>query len=94
VQNAKTKMLYGYLIIREEHRLRVVENRVLRRICGRKRDEKIGRQRKLNNEELRNLHPSPNTSRMILTMRMRWSGHVACMGEDGIQDFGRRAWSK
>jgi hypothetical protein len=68
----------------------VVENRVLRRIYGRKRDKKIGRYRKLNNEELHNLYPSPNIIRMILTSRMRWAGHVARMREGCIQDSGGR----
>jgi hypothetical protein len=71
-------VLYGcetwYLILREEHRLRVFENRVLRRICGPKRDDVTGDWRKLHNEELHNLYSSPNIIRMIKSRRMRWQG--------------------
>jgi hypothetical protein len=77
-------VLYGCeawsLTLREEHRLRVFENRVVRRIFGLKRDEMIGR-RKLHNEELYNLYDSPSIIRMIKSSRMRWAGHVAGMGE-------------
>jgi hypothetical protein len=68
------------LILREEHSLRVFENRVLRRIFGPKRDKVTGDWRKLNNEELHNLYSSPNIIRMIKSKRMRWAGHVARMG--------------
>jgi hypothetical protein len=57
------------LTLREEHRLRVFENRVLRRIFGLKRDEVIGGWRKLHNEEFRNLYSSPNVVRMIKSRR-------------------------
>jgi hypothetical protein len=61
--------LYGCevwsLIVREKHRLRVFENRVLRKIFGPKRDELMGDWRKLHNEELHNLYSSPNVTRMI-----------------------------
>jgi hypothetical protein len=67
------------LTLREEHRLRVFENRVLRRIFGPKRDEVRGEWRKLHNEELHNLYSSPNIIRMIKSRRMRWAGHVARM---------------
>jgi hypothetical protein len=60
----------------EEHRLRVFENRVLRRIFGPKRDELTGGWRKLHHEELRNLYFSPNIIGMIKPKRMRWVGHV------------------
>jgi hypothetical protein len=62
-------------------RLRVFENRVLRRIFGHKRDEVMGEWRKLNNEELNGLFFSPNIVWVIKLRRMRWAGHVACMGE-------------
>jgi hypothetical protein len=67
-----------YLILREEHTLRVFENRVLRRIFGPKRDEVTGGWGKLHNEELHNMY-SPNIIRMIKSRRMRWRGHVAGM---------------
>jgi hypothetical protein len=60
------------LTLRVRHRLRVFENRVLRRICGPKRDEVIGGWRKLHNEELHNLYCSPNIIRKITQSRMRW----------------------
>jgi hypothetical protein len=59
----------------------VFENRVLRRIFGPKRDEVIGGWRKLLIEELHNLYFLPSIIRMIKSMRMRWSGHVARIGE-------------
>jgi hypothetical protein len=64
------------LAIREEHRLRVVENRVLRRIFGPKRDEVTGEWRKLHKEELHDLYSSPSILRMSKSKRMRWEGHV------------------
>jgi hypothetical protein len=64
----------------EEHRLKVFENRVLRRIFGPKREED-GSLRKLHNDELHSLYSSPNIVRAIKSRRMRWAGHVACMGE-------------
>jgi hypothetical protein len=69
------------LTLREEHRLRVFENKVLRRIFGPKRDEMTGGWRKLHNEELRDLYSSPSIIRIIKSRRMRWAGHVARMGE-------------
>jgi hypothetical protein len=58
------------LTLREENRLRVFENRVLRRTFGRKRDEVTGGWRKLHNQELHNLYSSPNIIRMIKSRRM------------------------
>jgi hypothetical protein len=78
-------VLYGYetwsLTLREEHRLRVFENRVLRRIFGPKRDEVTVEWRKLQSEELHNLYLSPDI-RQVKSRRMRWAGHVARMGEN------------
>ena len=78
-------VLYGCetwsLTLREEHRLRVFENRVLRRIFGPKREGVTGEWRKLHNEELNSLYSSPNIVRVIKSRRMRWAGHVARMGE-------------
>jgi hypothetical protein len=79
-------VLYGRetwsLTLREEHRLRVFENRVLRIIFGPKRDEVTGEWRKLHNEELHNLYSSPDIIRQVKSRRMRWAGHVARMGEE------------
>jgi len=69
------------LTLREEHRLRVFENRVLRRVFGPKRDEVTGEWRKLHNEDLNDLYYSLNIVRVIKSRRMRWVGHVAHMGE-------------
>jgi len=78
-------VLYGCetwsLTLREERKLRVFENRVLRRIFGPKRDEVIGKWRKLHNEDLNDLYSSPNIFRVIKSRRMKWAGHVTCMGE-------------
>jgi hypothetical protein len=68
------------VMLKEEHKLRVFENRILRRIFGPKRDEVIGEWRKLHNEELHNLYSSPDIIRQVKSRRMRWAGHVACMG--------------
>jgi len=78
-------VLYGcetwYLTLREERRLRVFENRVLRRIFGPKRDEVTGEWRKLYNEELSDLYSLPNIVRVVKSRRIRWAGHVTRMGE-------------
>jgi hypothetical protein len=68
-----------FLIIREEHKLRVSENRVLRRIFGQKSDEVTGGYRKLHNEELHNLHYFPGIIRTIKSRMIGWAGHVARM---------------
>jgi hypothetical protein len=68
------------LTLREEHRLKVFENKMLRRIFGPKRDEVPEGWIKLHNEGLHNLNSSPNIIRMI-RLRMRWAGHVARMGK-------------
>jgi len=65
----------------EERRLRVFENRMLRRIFGPKRDAVTGEWRKLHNEELNDLYCSPNIVRVIKSRRKRWAGHVARMAE-------------
>jgi hypothetical protein len=67
--------------LREERRLRVFENRVLRTVFGSRRNEVTGDWRKLHNEELHNLYLSPNIIRLIKSRRMRWTGHVARMEE-------------
>jgi hypothetical protein len=67
--------------LREECRLRVFENRVLRRIFGPKRDEITGEWRRLHNKELYAVYSSPNIIRVIKTRRLRWAGHMARMGE-------------
>jgi len=78
-------VLYGCetwsLILREERRLRVFENRVLRRIYGPKRDDVTGEWRKLHNEELNDLYCSSNIVQVIKSRRIRWAGYAACMGE-------------
>jgi hypothetical protein len=78
-------ILYGCetwsLTLREEHKPRVFENRVLRRIFGPNWDEVTGGWRKLHNEELYNLYSSRSIIRIIKSRRMRWAGHVARMGE-------------
>jgi hypothetical protein len=77
-------VLYGCetwsLTLRKEHRLRVFENRVLRRIFGPKRDEVTGGWRKLHNEKLHDLYSSPGIVKVIKARRMRWAGHVAHKG--------------
>jgi hypothetical protein len=78
-------VLYGCetwsLTLKEERRLRVFENRVLRRIFGSKRDEVTREWRKFNIDKLNVLYSSPNIVRAIKSRRMRWAGHVARMGE-------------
>jgi hypothetical protein len=77
--------LYGCetwsLILQEEQRLRMFENRILRRIFGPKRMEAAGSRRRLHNEELHNLYTSQNIIRVIKPRRVRWVEHVVHIGE-------------
>jgi hypothetical protein len=79
-------VLYGCetwsLSLREEHRLRVFENRVLRMIFGPKRDEVTREWKRLHNEECNDLYSSPNIIWVIKSRRMRWAGHVVRMVEE------------
>jgi hypothetical protein len=75
------------LTLREEHRLRVFEIRVLRRIFGLKRNEVMGDWRKLHNEEFHNLYSLPNIIRTIKSRKMRLEGHVARMGEEKCMSY-------
>jgi hypothetical protein len=80
-------VLYGcetwYLTLRDEHELRVFENRVLRRIFGPKRDEVTGEWRKMHNKELHDFYSSSSIIRIIKSRRMRWAGHIARMERRG-----------
>jgi hypothetical protein len=67
--------------LREEHGLTFIENRMVRKTFGPKREED-GSWRKLHNDELDGLYSSPNIVRLIKSRRMRWAGHVARMGEE------------
>jgi hypothetical protein len=81
-------LLYGretwFLTLREEHRLRVFENRALRGIFWPKRGEVTWGWRKIHNEEFHTLYSSPDIITMIKPRRMRWEGHVAQMGRRGL----------
>ena len=78
-------VLYGCetwsLTLREERRLRVFKNMVLRRVFGPKRDEVTGEWRKLHKEALRDFYSLLNIVQVVKSRRMRWAGHVARMGE-------------
>jgi hypothetical protein len=69
------------LALREQHRLSVFENRVLRRIFGLRRDEVTGEWRKLHNKELHDFYSLPSILRIMKSRRMSWAGHIARMGE-------------
>ena len=82
------------LTLREELRLRVFGNRVLRRIFGPKRDDVTKDWRKLHNEDFNDLF-SPNIVRVIKSRLIRWAGHVARMGEERcIEGFGGETGGK
>jgi hypothetical protein len=93
-------VLYGCetwsVTLRDEHRLRVFGNRVLKRMFGRKMDEVTGQWRKLHDGKLHNLYSSPYIIRQIKSSRMRWAGHMARMGEGRIvyRVFGGKARRK
>jgi hypothetical protein len=72
------------LTLKEEHKLRVCENRVLRRIFRQRRNEVTGGWRGLHNEEVHNLYSAPSIIRMIKSLRMRWERQVTRMGLKGI----------
>ena len=76
------------MTLQEERKLRMLENKVTRRIFGPRRDEVTGEWRRLHNEELSDLYSSPNIVRVIKSRRMSWSGHLARMGEErGVYRF-------
>jgi hypothetical protein len=81
-------VLYGCetwsLTLKEERRIRVFKNWMLRRVFGHKRDEVTGEWRKLHNEQIRNFYSLPNIVRVVKSRRMRWAGYVARMGEGKI----------
>ena len=85
IQNYNFPVLYGCetwsLTLREEHRLKVFENRMLMRIFGPRRDEVTREWRKLHDEKLNDMYSSPSIVWVIQSRRMRWVGHVARMGE-------------
>jgi hypothetical protein len=80
---------------REEHRVSVFENTVLRNIVGPKRDEVTGEYRRLRNEELNNLHSSPNIVRVTKSRKIRWARHVALLGRGDVErGFWCETWRK
>jgi hypothetical protein len=93
--NNSPSFLYGCetwsLTLREEHKLRVFENRVLTRIFGQKRGEVTRKLGKLHSEELNNLYSSPDVIRQIKSRRMKCVARVACMGEESVPGFGGKA---
>ena len=81
---SKSLVVFGFLTLREERKLRVFENMVLRRIFGPRRDEVTAEWRRLHNEEINDLYSSPSIVRVIKSRRMRWAGNVARMGEERV----------
>jgi hypothetical protein len=81
-------VLYGCaswsLTLRDEYRLRVFKNRVLKKRFGRKRDEETEKWRRLHNEELFDLYCSTNIIGVIKSRKMRWAGHAACHGRGEV----------
>jgi hypothetical protein len=84
----------GSLTLREEHRLRVFQNRVLRRIFGPKKDEVTGEWRKLHNEELHNMYSSPDIIRQVKANEMGGACSTHERGENSVQGFGGKARRK
>ena len=86
------------LTLRKERKLRVFENKVLRRIFGPRRDEATGDWRRLHNEELNDLQSTPNIVRVIKSRRLRWAGHVCVWVRRGVyrvlvgKPEGKRPW--
>ena len=72
------------LILREERKLRAFENTMLRRIFRPRKEEVTGEWRRSHNEEFNDTYTSPNILREIKSRRMRWTGHLACMGEERV----------
>jgi hypothetical protein len=91
-------VLYGCetwsLTLREEHRLRVFENRVLRRICGTKRDEVTENWRKLHNKELHNLYSSPDIIRQVKAIEVGGACGTHGTGEKSVQGLGGKSRRK
>jgi hypothetical protein len=81
-KNAASQRETWSLTLREGHRLRVTENRVLRRVFRPRREDVAGGRRTLHNEELHNLYVAPNSVRVIKSRRMRLAGNTARMGDE------------